>query len=1140
MTKKSRSLKNVLRTSTAFVALAAASLLTAPAHAIVGNDAYPPASLVDPTNITGVGQMVVDEGDGYVGLCTVSLINPRTVIFASHCVNEAPASAYGTANDGIPIGFGFQAYNRTPLINWLFGDHQSSAADAFYNSNYVVYNQHSLDLGPSNNFLQGDIAMAALDMPAVGIPTWTLLFSPLTEPTHATIEGYGNYGTGTDGYIDLDFRRRVAENTISFLGSLDDVDTFLFGSPDGLPQNLYQLDFNDPKFNTEDANYYDFNIFHDAALEKEAITAPGDSGGPLIVDQLFDKPVIAAVLSGGSRFFYEQPSAAYGTTSFYQPLYLFWDWIIQNNPYKYVSAKAGNGLWSDPSHWQIDLDPNYVTIVDGELVNALPEDAAQGIPPVDGVNTPKFGQVCYFDICEDIATGEVTGEGAGSGAAAGSGMTTITASSPARVALDTLVAMANGITNPVAPAAGSSLKSFRQAFLDRGLHSASAIMDPPSVDPASLPSLPGDSGFVPDDTDGDSGTGAPPRYYDVTLSANGTTTLDEGFVIIDRLTINGAKTGLNIGANAAMGTWIDTTMYAGNFNVDGLYISLGDIALMGGVLSGNGAVLAPYVTTVLGAIAPGTVGTIGNLEIDADVVLSSGSGLLMDVGPNNTSDFLDVYGTLALGGTLVVTPTGGYVPKWHQTRTVAAADAIVGSFTSVVDTVTGVLYPTVKTVTVGEGSEAYKEEVVTFEAASFASLLSAPSTDQKAIGGALDKARATEYTNLQALYDAIDPLDEGALGSALESMAPDTARTVPEVAQMLTQAYSGFLWNYLGGMSHSGEAQVAVQTGALKMAQNSMDGSYRTRNLLTSLGTWDTGAGSMNAPVNPLPAEGGAMALPKGVGAFLSGEVIDGSALVGGNGGKANIDGYLVAFGFDMPLSERFRLGVSVGFGDATAKLVGQPAQTTTNMTQAVLYGQYDIDGYFLNGFAGAGALAASTERDTVVGSTVTHLKGHTGGTSPLLGLQLGRVFDIEGANVMPAIGIQYARPDFNGYSETGGLTALTISNFSKEEMNARIGFDANFGFDLGSVKLKPDVHAFFVTNLDNSDVPSLNAAFAAIPDSAMAFELERTSISWVELGVGTSAELWEGASLGVHYNATPGRGDVNFSAWSGSFKVKF
>jgi hypothetical protein len=324
----------VRRLALGATALAGLGGLASPAAAVVINDGFTPAQVVDPTNITGVGQMVVDEQNGFIGLCTATLINPRTVILASHCVNEnadetgfIPGSAYGAANGGIPIGVGFNADNNvhgnSAIGQWLNGGYQTNASNYFYNGSYVTYNSASTELGVGNNFLQGDVAMIAFDTPVTGVPTTDLLFSPLSGPVHATITGYGDNGTGTTGQGTIDFKRRSAENIVSVLGSLDDQDTFLFGGPDGLPQNLYMIDFNDPKYGTAGANDFDFDVFGDKALPKEGVTAPGDSGGPLLIDKTFSKPVIAAVLSGGDRFFEDQPGASYGTTSFYQPLYLF-------------------------------------------------------------------------------------------------------------------------------------------------------------------------------------------------------------------------------------------------------------------------------------------------------------------------------------------------------------------------------------------------------------------------------------------------------------------------------------------------------------------------------------------------------------------------------------------------------------------------------------------------------------------------------------------------------------------------------------------------------------------------------------------------------------------------------------------------
>jgi hypothetical protein len=365
------------------------------------NGTAPTGALDNAVNITGVGQMIIDAGGGSVGLCTGTLINPRTVIFAAHCVNDQAANSYGSKGGGTAIGFGFEANNLPATRQWLGLDggtlHATNEARAFYNVEHVWYDPRSLAFGPSLNFLQGDVAIATLDTPATDIPTWTLLFTPLSGETHGVVNGYGSRGNGTNGdNLGIDFRRRIAENMISALASLDNRDDFLFGPADPFfTAGLYQTDFDSPGFQ----GAFDFDLFDGDALPNEGTTAGGDSGGPLIADQAFDKQVVVGVLSGGSRFFNGQPFSSYGSSSFYQPLFLYWDKIVANNPYVYATNTGGNKNWSDPTNWVQMMDPNYAIEVDGDLVNALPGFEALGVAG----GGPKFGRVCFLDDCIDLA-----------------------------------------------------------------------------------------------------------------------------------------------------------------------------------------------------------------------------------------------------------------------------------------------------------------------------------------------------------------------------------------------------------------------------------------------------------------------------------------------------------------------------------------------------------------------------------------------------------------------------------------------------------------------------------------------------------------------------------------------------------------
>jgi len=86
-----KSWKTLLGRSVALAALTALSFT--PAHTVVPNDNTDSEEIVDEDGgVNGVG-MFFSGG----GVCSGTLINPRTVIFAAHCVNFNPATDYGTS-----------------------------------------------------------------------------------------------------------------------------------------------------------------------------------------------------------------------------------------------------------------------------------------------------------------------------------------------------------------------------------------------------------------------------------------------------------------------------------------------------------------------------------------------------------------------------------------------------------------------------------------------------------------------------------------------------------------------------------------------------------------------------------------------------------------------------------------------------------------------------------------------------------------------------------------------------------------------------------------------------------------------------------------------------------------------------------
>ena len=143
-----------------------------------------------------------------------------------------------------------------------------------------------------------------------------------------------------------------------------------------------------------------------------------------------------------------------------------------------------------------------------------------------------------------------------------------------------------------------------------------------------------------------------PRYFDVTLGNAGTTTLSSD-VTIDRLTVR-STAGLDITADGSLTSLIDVSQFGGTITVDGGLTSVGDYTIFGGALQGGGTVTAPFVTNMMGAISPGTIGGIDTLTIDGSLVQSSAATLMIDIAADGTSDQLAVTGAAAIDGVVAV------------------------------------------------------------------------------------------------------------------------------------------------------------------------------------------------------------------------------------------------------------------------------------------------------------------------------------------------------------------------------------------------------------------------------------------------------------------------------------------------------
>ena len=1051
---------------------------------VVNNGLNPnaPAPGALDTGINGVGQMIsfnqVSPTGASLSLCSGTLINPRTVIFAAHCVNSRPAHQYGSQTgtgggvngnfgsitailtttvtrapltaQGVPLSFGFGATNRclatTPGVNagtatapnpgngcqaetgayekWRNSNFGTVTDAAIFNANQIWYDTRSLEPN-AIGFLYADVAIATLDTPANDIPTWALLFTPLEGPTHGIITGYGVNGTAASaqGAVacttncsplgGIDYRRRAAENMIDALMSLDDRDNFLFG-PGNVdnPQTLYQTDFDSPAGQaafTGAFNNYDFDLFNGAALPREGTTAGGDSGGPLIADQAYARPVVTAVLSGGTRFFNGQRFSTYGTNSFYQPLFLYWEQIVANNPYVYATNKAGSRDWTDPTHWVQQMDPNYQIAVNGALQNGLPNFFADG----PAGNGPRFGTVCFLNDCADLS----------------------------------------GLSTPLQT----------------------------SGSPILVPGGPGSINFVPNNVapvnSATPGLTVKARYYDVTLSAAGTTSATTA-IEIDRLTIDGAAK-LDVKNAGNLSVLGDFTQVTGWTNIDGR-LKTGEALVVRGLLSGTGTFDPTFLTVVGGFVAPGGGDRVGTLTVRSDVILASASALFIDV-QRGSADKLVVTGdatstgVLAINGATLVVNKVGAAPRHGEAYTIASATGgIDGTFGSIFS-FQGVLRP--------ELAYGANDIVATLRAGSLAVQLGQSTASAQAFASALDTLRTTSYASLWNLYGAVDLMAPGQLGATLDGLTP---RILGESSLLQDRQSRMLMANVVDrlavtGTGRAGGLSVIGDAGGFV---RSLNGTQATSQAFSGLSQSSEVAGR----------------LPSGVTGFIASGTTTGNASYGGSarlgGGRS---GNWMGMGLEFSAGGRTTVGTATGFATATSSPAGD--RTDSRTFQVAGYATHDLGGgAYLGGVGSFETAHLDADRLGFDGTNLLALSGAT--DSRRIGLigEAGKAFGLgAGLTLTPRVRLAYDRQALAGFRERGGETALAVDSLTRERLEAKLGFALAGATPVGNGwRFSPQVQADFARRIAG-DGSTMVVRFAGAPGTGIALPLADSSRTWGE-----------------------------------------
>ena len=553
----------------------------------------------------------------------------------------------------------------------------------------------------------------------------------------------------------------------------------------------------------------------------------------------------------------------------------------------------------------------------------------------------------------------------------------------------------------------------------------------------------------------------------------------------DGLTFSPVLTG-NGYIEQVAGTTILTgasTGYTGSTDVEGGTLivngTLGDITSVlqtypGATLAGTGTVGGKLYN--LGNVSAGQNGA-GTLNVGSDFVAFTGTTLSVEASSDgSTAGLLAVGGAAYINGGDVVLTNGGFLPT--QTYTIiTAGSAVLGTYNSV-------SAPYYAFVTPVLGYTAHNVDVsFVRNATAFSTYAGTP--NEIATANAIDNLGGGN-----ALYDAILGLNAASAGPA---------------------------FNYL-----SGEISAGVKSGILGGSH------FVSDNVLDHIRKVFGWQGAGPAPKVVADAGDGSSAFPfRGQDTAIWAQTFGSWGHTNGDGNASKLKHTSGGFvtGVDKQVSDAARIGIFAGYQHSRFEESAVASSAGVDSFEMGLYGGTEVSGFGLRGGASFTLHNIDTSRTVIAGILTNHLTASTNATTAQVFGEVGYAIPSETVTFEPFASIAYMSVRTEGYSETGGPAALTVSGDTTNMGTTTLGSRASVDFKLASTPARLTAtagwrHAFGTLNTNTTAAFSGGTPFT-VSGTPMARD---TGIVGANLGMALTAST----SLGVSYDGEFGNGANN------------